>query len=131
MVTDRVKIERPVAAFITFETQEGYERGLQYFGMKAVATKEELAARQQYVPVQDTDLLLHKFEMGAAPEPSNIKWENRHVTRSQQMCKSIIINFLVLCHLVAALALFAYMMQFAVTNLRKYPPTTDCASVDS
>lgn len=38
---------------------------------------------------------------------------------------------MVLCHLVAALALFAYMMQFAVTNNKKYPPAIDCEAVNS
>jgi len=78
---EREKIERPVAAFITFETQEGYERSLEYFGMKQMATKDQIQKRQQFIPAQDTDLLLHKLSFEPAPEPTNIKWENRHVTR--------------------------------------------------
>jgi hypothetical protein len=89
---------------------------MQYFGMKSRASKEELAARQQFVPVQDTDLLLHHFDLAPAPEPTNIKWENRHVTKKTQVCTSIIVNFLVFCHLVVALALFTWMMHFAVSN---------------
>ena len=66
--------------------------------------------------MQDTDLLLHAFNLAPAPEPTNIKWENRHVTRNKQICTSIVVNFLVLCHLIAALALFTWMMHYAVSN---------------
>lgn len=89
---------------------------MQYFGMKSMASKEALAARQQFVPVQDTDLLLHHFDLVPAPEPTNIKWENRHVTRKEQICTSVVVNFLVFCHLVLALALFTWMMHYAVSN---------------
>ncbi len=81
--------------------------------------------------MQDTDLLLHAFNLAPGPEPTNIKWENRHVTRQTQICNSIVVNFLVLCHLIAALALFTWMMHYAVSNSKKYPPTTDCEAVNS
>jgi hypothetical protein len=60
-----------VAAFITFETQEAYERACNLKGIKN--WKNELVSAK-------ATLLGQPFAMQEAPEPTNIIWENRDKT---------------------------------------------------
>jgi hypothetical protein len=65
------KLQRPVAAFITFEVQEGYERACNLKGTRN--WKEEL--------VQAKHKFMDEFiAFQEAPEPTNIIWENRDTT---------------------------------------------------
>lgn len=60
-----------MAAFITFEKQEGYERARNLTGK--VNWKHKLVESRH-------KFLGHPFAMQAANEPTNIKWENRDKT---------------------------------------------------
>jgi len=67
---DLQSLTKPVSAFITFETQDGYERACEFKGTKK-CNGEVIADREfDGAPLY--------FE--EAPEPTNIIWENRHYT---------------------------------------------------
>lgn len=71
ILAERDLIIKPVAAFITFENQEGYERACNLKG-KLNWKKKLIESKYQF--------LGHPFAMYEAKEPTNIKWENRDKT---------------------------------------------------
>jgi len=60
------ELSRPVKAFVTFELQEGYER--------AKKMKED-----------------NKRVFRAAPEPTNIIWENTHFTKASRFTRTLVV----------------------------------------
>lgn len=68
--TDLQSLTKPVTAFITFETQDAFERACEFRATKTwcgdIKTEHEFDGAPLY------------FE--AAPEPTNIIWENRQIT---------------------------------------------------
>jgi len=59
----------PISAFITFETEEGFLRAINF------SKKAELEQRKFIAEAKEV-------EFNQAPEPSDIIWENRQVTDS-------------------------------------------------
>jgi len=64
----------PVTAFITFASSEGYERCAKYL------FKEDILGKQNK-NCKKLKLLGEEVVLSAAPEPSNIVWENLDVGR--------------------------------------------------
>jgi hypothetical protein len=63
-------VTRPVAAYISFEKQEGYERAQKLW-----------PSPKKNMPMNNSNTFLKELiNIQAAPEPSNILWENIHVT---------------------------------------------------
>ena len=69
------KLVRPVTAFLTFNTQEGYERALRYWGPEAKDGK---------LITENHKIFDTRIKVEPAPEPSNIIWENRHISDREQ-----------------------------------------------
>lgn len=61
---------KPVSAFITFETQEGYERACNIRAKKSIIGTVTTERRFLGAP----------FYFKEAVEPTNIIWENRHIS---------------------------------------------------
>jgi len=135
---------RPVAAFITFERQEGKDRAIKYFISEAQRKKEEKEAneeagdgetdfnrRQALVAKVDKALLGNEIVVKNAPEPSEILWHNRHVTDRQALCNKVIAFVCSFIFLLGMFFLFTYMKKMTIHNMYRYPSTTNCNSVDS
>ena len=120
--TKKNKLIRPVAAFLTFNTQEGYERALKYWGPNSEKNGfSELTEAHKFC---DTVI-----KVKPAPEPSNIIWENRHFTRKKKLRNKIIVAFVILCLLGLAFALFTYAKMKVSDIQERYPPTFDCTDI--
>jgi hypothetical protein len=52
--------------------------------------------------------------MEEAPEPSNILWENLHVTPKQQIFRKLLVSFAILVLLVGMFVLFTFLQLIAV-----------------
>lgn len=74
-------LRTPVSVFIAFESEEGYNR--------ALAIKEN---------EMDIEWRGKKLSFDAAPEPTDIIWENRQITRNRRIINTVItvINTLIL-----------------------------------
>ena len=120
-VTKKNKLIRPVAAFLTFNTQEGYERALKYWGPGSENLFSEPTEAHKFC-----DTLI---KVKPAPEPSNIIWENRHITPNVQLRNKIIVSFGILCLLGLAFALFTFAKIKVASIQEKYPPTFDCSDI--
>lgn len=140
----RTEFIRPVAAFITFERQEGKDRAIKYFISEAQRQKEEKEAnegggdgetdysrRAALVAKVDKALLGNEIVVKQAPEPSEILWHNRHVTDKKALCNKVIAFICSFIFLVAMFLLFTWMKSKSIKNMYRYPSTTNCKSVDS
>jgi len=74
--------------------------------------------------------LEEELQLKHAPEPTNIIWENRHTTSKQILSRRILVGVAILALLVGMLAFFTYMKKFTVRNQKRYPPNTDCTSIN-
>ncbi|CDW90155.1 UNKNOWN [Stylonychia lemnae] len=122
---DRIKetqiqrIVRPVAAFITFETQEGYER--------ACNLKEK---RNIFCQLQSKlDFLGQPLAFTEATEPTNIIWENRYLNDVQRFMRKLIVAVLVGIFLALTVFIFFLLKKATIDNQQKYPPSKDCDQI--
>jgi hypothetical protein len=74
-------LTRPVSAFITFEEEDVYNVALTNFEAQFTLTGKLLPSSQKFM---EEDLY---FE--AATEPTNIIWENRHLTAHDRLKRTI------------------------------------------
>ena len=116
---DLQSLTKPVSAFITFETQDGFERACEFKG--SFKCNGEIIADHEFdgAPLYFED----------APEPTNIIWEHRENSYSTQMRRTIIVSGVILLLLLGAFFAFFYLKQITVANYRKYPPTTNCGDI--
>ncbi len=81
------------------------------------------------MPQVDKALLGHDIIMRSAPEPSDIIWENLHVSENQRKCRSAIVFVISAIFLLGMFFLFVWMKSLAVKNMLRYPQTLNCDSV--
>lgn len=67
----------------------------------------------------------------SASEPSEILWENRHVTESKRRCNKMIVFMLSALFLLGMFFLFTFMKSIEVANMFRYPATMNCESIQS
>lgn len=67
---------KPVVAFITFESDDGYNEALSY---SKTAWYKKLGAHEEHHENEISEILGQKPIFVAATEPTNIIWENRHI----------------------------------------------------
>jgi hypothetical protein len=106
------KLNRPIAAFVTFETEEGYMRAINSKDMKVFDFEE-------------------KVEFLKAPEPSDIIWENLDEAEDgsgQSWAKWKVFLTLMFCLLVSFLIIF-YGTKWQLKVTSKFPPTTQCDKI--
>lgn len=142
-VEKKEEYTRPVTAFITFERQEGKDRALKYFADPKAHRKIEnvedddpdaVARRDREAEVLaqvDRALLGSDIVCYSASEPTDILWENRHVTWHRMKINQCIVLLLSILFLIAMFFLFVYMKALAVANMFRYPATTNCDSIES
>jgi len=77
------KITTPVSAFITFTTQEGFER----CNNQMNKYNEEGYLNRERLPYK---FLTEEPFVRDAPDPSNIIWENQGITRNRKLCNNVL-----------------------------------------
>jgi len=92
----------PVSAFVTFESEEGYQRALHMKNHDG------------------TEWLDMKMVASAAPEPTDIIWENRYVTNFSRLIRLCFVIVIILVLLAGSFSLIVAMKQQAVKNNTKY-----------
>jgi len=66
----------------------------------------------------------------AAPEPSNIVWENLGVTVNERRKRKCIAFICIFIFIACTFLLFTVMKSFSGVNNLKYPPRTDCENIN-
>ena len=95
---------RPVSIFMTFETEEGYQRAL------------ALPGDAKWFDGSDASV-----EMQGASEPSDIIWENREFTPRQRRCKEVIAVLVIGICLALAAGVIFYGRLKQRNYVKKYP----------
>jgi hypothetical protein len=130
---------RPVAAFITFERQEGKDRAIKYFcdpqnkqKIEDLNMDQENASREAALLAQvDKSLLGHEIVCKQASEPTEIIWENRHVSERRVMFNKIIVFVVSAIFLFGMFIGFIALKAIEVGNMFRYPATMNCDSISS
>jgi len=89
-------LTRPVCAFITFEEEEGYQ------------TASRIKAHK-------VKLLGENIDIRPATEPTNIIWENRHITKLQMFERSLVATAIIL---VLLLCSFVIIFEFKRSSIK-------------
>jgi hypothetical protein len=85
---------------LTFNTQEGYERALRNWGPDSAKAFSHVTDNHKFCD--------EKIKVTAAPEPSNIIWEHRHISGAVQTRNIICVAFAVFALLALAFTLFTF-----------------------
>lgn len=135
----RDEMVRPVAAFITFERQEGKDRALKYFAdpneKRQVETIDEnadpatLDQEARLIEEIDKGLLGVDIVCYSACEPSDIVWENRHVTVSKRNINKIISLIIIIIFMILMFFVLVAMKSIETTNMYRYPATLNCDAI--
>ena len=103
-----------MCAFITFTTQEAFERCRKY-----LFWRDEKGKRNK-----DHDALWlfdEETKMQGATEPSNIIWENLEVRAKKRYTREMIVGFAVFLFIMFTFVLFSALKSYQGRNLLKYP----------
>lgn len=128
----RFAFTSPVAAYITFATQEGYERALLYWDEELQL--EDIKALVPERPKNYQQILGDFLYVLPGIEPTNILWENLRVPKKLPACtcksnirlNKLISTFIVLVFLLCMFWLFLILKRKVAKYQRNYPPTYDC-----
>ena len=114
------KLTRPVCAFITFESDDGYNEALSY-------TKKGWLA--QVSGSNDTansaNILGRPAKFTASTEPTNIIWENRHIKGVNLYIRGIVAIVLITFMLSIAFSFILVAKSTAIQNSRNFA-NIDC-----
>jgi hypothetical protein len=111
--TDFIK---PISAFITFEEEDAYLFALEF--------KEHLTkpARDQLL---NEDLYFEK-----ATEPTNIIWENRHLTTKERFKRALKVTLIIIVLICISFTIIFYCKSYSIKVGDKYP-AVDCTVIKS
>ena len=73
----------------------------------------------------------HDATVKAAPEPTNIIWENQEVSHASQYRAELVVGFLVSLFIFCTFVLFAALKSRSGKNKIKYPSKIDCDYINS
>jgi hypothetical protein len=113
------KLTRPVCAFITFEEEDAYILAQDFEPSFDIKGKRAPSSRT----FMDTDLYFIE-----ATEPTNIIWENRHLTAQIRFKRTIHAVLLIMLLVLASFGVIYYCKVTALQIAQKYP-SVDCAAV--
>ena len=95
------KMQRPCAAFITFETEEGHCR--------AVAYNNVIERYEEFSSFEYRLFLDRPIKIQAASEPSDIIWENRGFTVGERSAKKSIVVTIIVAMLLLSFGLIFFL----------------------
>jgi hypothetical protein len=97
----------------------------------AVQNPGQVSEEQRVLEEVEKVLLRENIYCYSASEPSDILWENRHVTWKRRKINQMVVFCLAALFLVLMFFLFVWMKSLAVANMFRYPATTNCDSIQS
>ncbi|TNV85819.1 hypothetical protein FGO68_gene5047 [Halteria grandinella] len=110
-------ISRPTKAFITFEDEEGYQRACHLDKKSTIFTS-----------TTEVNLNGNPIYFKAAPEASNVIWENQYTPTLLKLYKRIVALLIVLFILVTQVV-FIFALNKKIFSLQEKYPSIDCEDV--
>jgi hypothetical protein len=114
-------LTRPVGAFITFEEEDAYLLASDYEPQYSF-TGKRLSAMAQ---LMGDDLFFKQ-----ATEPTNILWENRHLTHKDRLKRSGWVFAIIVLMIIVSFSLIFFCKSYSVKVSQTYP-AVDCSVIDS
>ena len=115
------RITTPCSVFMTFETEEGYNR--------AIEMDATCKANPRFAHLQLWMEKQYKFKIKEAAAPSDIIWENRHYTDWDRTKKAIVV-WTALAGILFANSIALFILTTISNNIiEKFPPV-DCATLE-
>lgn len=121
---DADKLIQPVCAFVTFTEQEAYERCENYL------FKYKLTDGSYNTDYTELNFMDEATQIEAAPEPSNVIWENLEVTPYQRVTRKSGAVLVMVAFLFITFIIYSALKSSAGANQLKYPTRTDCGALD-
>lgn len=121
---DKDKLKWPVCAFVTFTEQEAYERCEEYY------FKYNRTDGSYNTKYEKLEFLEEETQIEAAPEPSNVIWENLAETDNWRAARKSGVVILITLFIFLTFLLYSVLKSKAGENKLKYPSTTDCAGIE-
>jgi len=127
-----------VRAYITFTTQEGFERASLYWPRNRDDVPPPVLDLVQ--PEDNRSLLNDYLKLEKATEPGNIIWEHlesdeiswysgRGCSKTQWLCK-VFVFFMIGLFVLLMFGFFAWVKIESVTIQKQFPPSFDCPAID-
>lgn len=107
------KLQRPCAAFVTFESEEGHARATNY--------EDVVNSYRQFQRPEYTQFLGGPFKMIEASEPTDIIWENRGFTEEERTRKKGTVTIVIISLLLLSFFLIFILQKKAQVLKGKYP----------
>lgn len=104
------KMQTPCSVFATMETEEGYQRALNY---------NQSLKMDEYAHMRT--LLEEEIEIQPASEPTDIIWENRSFTPEQRNIKRFMMAVIVLIALALSFSIIFAASKASLAKKEKYP----------
>lgn len=105
----------PCAVFMTFENEEGVNRAVNF--NQTIETDADYEDLGKWFDGE----YKHKIEIVKASEPSDIIWENRHITHGIRRQRMVIVVIKTIIMLILAFVLIFACASYSLTLLRKFP----------
>ena len=113
-------MQSPCDIFVTFENEEGYNRAL-----KLNQLVEDGILKPHF-----EHLLGDKLEIEPATEPTDIIWENRHLTNKIRRRRNICVSIVILLMLCASGSVI-FVLSTKNRRLKMMYPLTDCVAPEA
>jgi hypothetical protein len=126
-------MQRPCSVFVTFESEEGYERATRYNDWVNPQSNENVADVGGLTDYTHYEKILGEpIELGIqeASEPSDIIWENRQFTTKERKFKRMIVYMIILIMLCMSGAII-YVCTTRSTKLKTRYPMVDCKVIEN
>jgi hypothetical protein len=107
------KLQRPCSLFITFESEEAYNRALLYNQCIEDPSMPEYARFRTF--------LGEEIEIQPASEPTDIIWENRSFTERERNIKKGIVSLIIIGLLMASFAIIFVAKKASLAKKNQYP----------
>jgi hypothetical protein len=120
---DEARYKRPVVAFVTFAQQEGLDRVDKYMSSKYNVFGKLVGNESGHA----LTFMNERLQVYRAPEPSNIVWENLHVTLSTTQKNQLLVQVVISVFLVLLFMGFLQINTYSKGYHRKYPHSLDHA----
>jgi hypothetical protein len=114
------KCTRPCSVFMTFESEEGYQRARQF---------DEIVKNSSEQRLHNLDKWLdgHTIEIQEASEPSDIIWENRHIEPWTRTKREAVVALVIGLALLVSFGLVFAGRKAQADVYAKYPVPASCA----
>ena len=115
----------PCSVFMTFETEEGYKRALKYDDEVNSESNKDKYGDDMKKWIDG----VHEIEIQPASEPSDIIWENRHLTEFERGKRKVIVYTIISVMLFISFIIIFVLQSVSDKAIAKYPIISDCSKL--